>query len=466
MKKLSVLSGLNTLVLALITCFLLTDLNSWAEASPTLTLEQSVHFVDSEGSDVMAEAGTYEVDTLVGSRIRLNAQDRAPLFLEARATTHSEEIETPLAVTVVGEDPDVVHIVLVLPNGQALDAQGSISGTRPRGFETILASRAQIQFAVAQKGPLVRDHRTPPALFSRIEYLGNYPSHRSPGWSNELQGLAHDLQNWFITQKDTLWKFPVSHDLNRGVSKATPPPGVRWSGIPASLKQAGYNHFGDLDQYGGFLFIPLEGSQTPRIAVFRTYNLSFVGSFVLQGRTQAGWCALRLESGGLYLYMSNNVIDGSNPIFRYRVDLRQLQANPANAPGAFQFVNSVTLYQGSTPLSIKPYLQGGEFSPDGSHFFLINGKSSDFNARDGGIWVFRGTPFQFVSKSTDQSNAGSFIYEFHPGWSKYEEPEGLTFWDLDTGQAPGLPGGQLHVILLDNDASGDEIYIKHYRLVR
>jgi hypothetical protein len=414
----------------------------------------------------MLEAGTYEVDTLVGSRIRLNAQDRAPLFLEARATTHSEEIETPLAVTVVGEDPDVVHIVLVLPNGQALDAQGSISGTRPRGFANLLASRAQIQFAVAQKGPVVRDHRTPPALFSRSDYLGNYPSHRSPGWSNELQGLAHDLQNWFITQKDTLWKFPVSHDLNRGVSKTTPPPGVRWSGIPPSLKQAGYDHFGDLDQYGGFLFIPLEGSQTPRIAVFRAYNLSFVGSFRLTGRTQAGWCALRLEAGGLYLYMSNNVIDGSNPIFRYRVDLRQLQANPANASGAFQFVNSVALYQGSTPLSIKPYLQGGEFSPDGSHFFLINGKSSDFNARDGGIWVFRGTPFQFVSKSTDQSNAGSFIYEFHPGWSKYEEPEGLTFWDLDTGQAPGLPGGQLHVILLDNDASGDEIYIKHYRLVR
>jgi hypothetical protein len=164
--------------------------------------------------------------------------------------------------------------------------------------------------------------------------------------------------------------------------------------------------------------------------------------------------------------MSNNVIDGSNPIFRYRVDLRQLQANPANAPGAFQFVNSVTLYQGNTPLSIKPYLQGGEFSPDGSHLFLINGKDSDFNARDGGIWVFRGTPFQFVTKSTHTPNSGSFFYEFHPGWSKYEEPEGLTFWDLDGRGAPGFPGGQLHVILLDNDADGDEIYIKHYRLVR
>ncbi|TKB69809.1 MAG: hypothetical protein E8D45_13580 [Nitrospira sp.] len=435
------------------------------EALPTLTLEQPVHFTASDSSDVMADAGTYTVGTLVGSRLRLNAEGRAPLFIEAQATTHSEELKSPLAVTIAGEDADVLHVVLLLPNGQALDATGTISGARPRGVNSALLSAAQIHMAVLQQGPVIRN-QTPATSFSRIDYLGNYPSHRSPGWSNELQGLAHDLQNWFITQKDTLWKFPVTHDLNRAVSKAAPPPGVRWSGIPASLKQAGYDHFGDLDQYGGFLFIPLEGSQKPRIAVFRTYDLSFVGSFVLTGRTQAGWCALRLESDGLYLYMSNNVIDGANPIFRYRVDLRQLHANPANTAGAFQFVNSVALYQGSTSLNIKPYLQGGEFSPDGSHLFLINGKASDFNAKDGGIWVFRGAPFQFVTKSTDQSNAGSFIYEFHPGWSKYEEPEGLTFWELDGGQAPGLPGGQLHVILLDNDSRGDEIFIKHYRLVR
>ena len=251
------------LALALFTGLFLTGVTSWAEAATTVTLKQAIHFAAPDGSDIMVGAGTYEVVTLVGSRLRLNAPGGSPLFLDAQATTHNEEIEAPLAVTVSGEDPDVVHIVLGLPNGQALDAPGEISGTRSRGFSTLLASQAQIQFAVAQKSPVVRDHRTPPALFSRIEYLGNYPSHRNPGWSNELQGLAHDLQNWFITQKDTLCKFP-SHDLNREVSKATPPPGVRWAGIPPAMKQAGYDHFGDLDQYGGFLFIPLEGSRTPR----------------------------------------------------------------------------------------------------------------------------------------------------------------------------------------------------------
>lgn len=145
--------------LALVTCLLLTGLNTVGEAKPTVSLEQPVHFMASDGNDVMVVGGTYEVDTLVGSRLRLNMKGLPPLFLDAQATTHDEEIEAPLAVTVLGEDPDVVHIVLVLPNGQALNAAGSISGTRSRGFATLLASKTQIQFAVAQQGPVVRDHR-------------------------------------------------------------------------------------------------------------------------------------------------------------------------------------------------------------------------------------------------------------------------------------------------------------------
>lgn len=436
----------------------------------TVTIEKPVHFSSPDGSDVTAAPGRYDVDSIEEAKLRLtpaeSAAETSPLIVAAMALPHEEPVESRVALSVPnGEDEH--HVVLLMPDGKGLDAGGTYSGTRARGGTIAPLAMVQVQAALVLQGPVVRDHGTPPPIvFSRIDYLGNYPSHRSPGWSNELQGLAHDLQNWFITQKDTLWKFALTHDLNRGVSKAAPPPGVRWSGIPGSLQQAGYDHFGDLDQYGGFLFIPLEGSRTPQIAVFRSYDLFFVGSFVLTRQTQAGWCALRLEPDGLYLYTSNNVINGSNPIFRYRVDLRQLNAIPANVAGAFQFVNSVALYQGSTPLSIKPYLQGGEFSPDGSHLFLVNGKSSDFDQKDGGIWVFRGTQFQFVIKSTHTSNSGSFFYEFHPGYSKYEEPEGITFWDLDGRGAPGLPGGQLHVILLDNDAGGDEFYIKHYRLVR
>ena len=69
---------------------------------------------------------------------------------------------------------------------------------------------------------------------------------------------------------------------------------------------------------------------------------------------------------------------------------------------------------------------------------------------------------------------GAFKYEFHPGWSRYEEPEGLTWWDLTVPNAPAVPGvtssglavadTQLHAILLDNDPFEDDVYVKHYRV--
>jgi hypothetical protein len=100
------------------------------------------------GSEVVVEPGVYTVNPLVGSRIRLNAQGQVPLFLEARATTHPVNVEEPQAIKVPGEDPDLLHIVLLLPNGQALDAAGSLSGTRSRGVNPLLASSAQIQIAI------------------------------------------------------------------------------------------------------------------------------------------------------------------------------------------------------------------------------------------------------------------------------------------------------------------------------
>ena len=152
MNRQSVRSSRKRVTLALSTGLLFIGLSSWAGSTPAITLQQSVHFLSSDGSDVPVDAGTYEVDTLVGARLRLSAKGSAPLFLDARATTHGEEIEAPLAVTVSGDDPDLLHVVLLLPNGQALDAAGSISGARPRGTGFQMASSSQIQFAIVQAG--------------------------------------------------------------------------------------------------------------------------------------------------------------------------------------------------------------------------------------------------------------------------------------------------------------------------
>lgn len=292
---------------------------------------------------------------------------------------------------------------------------------------------------------------------SRIKYLGNFPHHRQNGWSEKLQGVANDDRNWFFTQINQLWKFPVSHDLNREVTQPNHSKGIFRSGIPSKLN--GYNHFGDLDHYRGFLFIPVEGDiRTPRIAVFKASNLEYVDSYPLERQQQAGWVAIHPRSG--FLYTSNNKIDrANNPIYIYKFDLQRLQQ------GEFKLSYYGNFYlrnENGYKIEIKPYLQGGIFSSNSDTLYLVNGKATDFDAKDGGIWVFNANDGRKIMKSAQR---GEFQFEFHPGAVKYEEPEGITFWNLDNGKPPRIQGGQVHVILLDNDWIGaDNFYFKHYRI--
>ena len=57
---------------------------------------------------------------------------------------------------------------------------------------------------------------------------------------------------------------------------------------------------------------------------------------------------------------------------------------------------------------------------------------------------------------------GTLPVRFSPGGLVHEEIEGLTLWDLDDGRAPHV-GGQLHLLLLDNDLGPDELIFKHWR---
>jgi hypothetical protein len=139
-------------------------------------------------------------------------------------------------------------------------------------------------------------------------------------------------------------------------------------------------------------------------------------------------------------------------------------------------VNYTTLtYETGTKVALD-IMQGGEFSDDG-FLYLIHGYGSDIGEGYGyGIKVFDITTWKLVVASTNEGGTGGFKYEFHPTtWDtwKYQEPEGLTYWDLDKDtRAPHIQG-QLHAIMLDNDyvepdAPGnvdDELYFKHYRIL-
>jgi hypothetical protein len=131
------------LALASVTCFLSAPTASLAKT--TVTLDQPVHFTTAEGSDVVLDAGDYEVDAAdEWLRVTPNeGQAVDALLLDAQVAKHEEALKVPLGVSAQGESPDTHHLVLLLPDGKRLEAVGSYSGIRSRGLSLLTIRRLQ-----------------------------------------------------------------------------------------------------------------------------------------------------------------------------------------------------------------------------------------------------------------------------------------------------------------------------------
>lgn len=292
------------------------------------------------------------------------------------------------------------------------------------------------------------------------QYLGNYPDEEETGFHTSVQGLAHDRDHWFISQNTALWKIPVGNSLN---SVSASDPDVIFQTIGDYAELSAYNHFGDLVHFEyrerGYLVMPIEheeGDAVPAMAIFRAEDLAYLGHAPVDVcfQQKSGWCAVDPQG---YVYSSNN-----HPycIIKYKLDWEELYTNGNVVLQSSQAI--MLRNESGAPLQLH-HAQGGEFSPSGDLLYLVTGYYTDTDRHAEGIHVFDTSTWRRIQHSTNGS--GHFNYEFYPGFNwfsgAYEEPEGLTIWDLDSGRAPGI-SGQLHVLLLDNDADYDDVFIKHY----
>ncbi|MBN1756551.1 hypothetical protein JW877_10135 [bacterium] len=303
-------------------------------------------------------------------------------------------------------------------------------------------------------------------------HINDHPQHQSVSWGEELQGLAHYGDYWFISQKLALWKIHISFNLDRSTSGVLADT-VLSIGIEEiwALDSLHMDHFGDLDcyEYGGhsFLFVPIEDEYRfwAIIAVFRTEDLSFVdyAEVSLGHREDAPWCAVYPTppdpSGRIYLYSSS--FNGVGLIYVYEINWEEL----INHGILFmELHHRFCLSDEDGDSLFFDHIQGGAFSPSGRYIYLVNGNADD--DCDCGIKVFETATGMLVRESSNDPNE-PFRFEYNPGYCTYEEPEGLDIWDLDEDPRAPFVYGQLHVILLDNDfvwcgdEEGDELFIKH-----
>ncbi len=112
-----------------------------ADAGPVefeslVEFEKDLHFLSQEGSDVSLPAGGYYVDPVQGGLRFTSAdqEDAEAVVVGAEPTTHDRSVEAPESVShKEGEDQQVVMVLM--PDGKALQAVGSSSGIQSRGLK-------------------------------------------------------------------------------------------------------------------------------------------------------------------------------------------------------------------------------------------------------------------------------------------------------------------------------------------
>lgn len=322
------------------------------------------------------------------------------------------------------------------------------------------------------------------------EYLGNHPMNRETGWSNELNGVTHDSRYWYFTKNESprLLRIPVTYDLNKTIRTDTYDPvsktsrpvdlrdlpaGVSFVTIEDQLSRLGYNHFGDLDYWQGYLFVALEGAE-PAVAVYKAPGLQFIGRIMMtQSKGKCAWCAIRsvppMGSSQIGILVTMGAFfesDGDiDRLQRYQIDLSAIRAGRLSA----RALPVIYLRDKDNATLLLKYTQGGAFAPDGD-LYLVNGYYT-WGQENCGIHRFSVTgniasasSITAIETHRSTNGSGDFNFEYHTG--RAEEPEGITYWDLEDGRAPGIRG-HLHVLMINNDWwNPDDLYFKHYRVTR
>lgn len=307
------------------------------------------------------------------------------------------------------------------------------------------------------------------------------PQNASAFWfpdHTEVQGVANDGENWFITT--TVFQSQTNSDLSNAkmwrIHKSVP---LDASSMPSGvihvemeniqeLESENYTHWGDPDHFRyeneDYILVPIyddqDSSEDGLIACFKANNLELRSFSIIDERP--GWCAVDDEG---FLYTSKN----GHQLVRYQVNWAQLTSNNSQHDA----LHSPQIIQLSFPnanyTEIK-HLQGGEFSTSGELFYLSSGAAggclpipgngcSIFETKVGpgspkesdGIHVFETANWTEIQTSTKNNNLEDhFTFQFDNDLTG-QQPQGLTIWNLDSDNAANGVGGKLHVLIFDFD---------------
>ena len=123
------------------------------EFEQVIEFDRELHFLTPDGQDKVIPAGGYYVDA-VQNGLRLKSADieeAEAVIVQAEATTHEQSVAAPEGVS-IKEGEDQQAVLVLLPDGKAMQAVGSSSGIQSRGFRAFRLGPGALKYLPKVKG--------------------------------------------------------------------------------------------------------------------------------------------------------------------------------------------------------------------------------------------------------------------------------------------------------------------------
>ena len=154
------------------------------ESEPVIELDREVHFLTPQGEDTVVSSGLYSVEAVEGA-LRLTPSDEGEdkaVIIQADATTHKTSIASSQPISIPGEEDQHV-VLLLLPDGKAMQAVGTYSGVISRDS----SSKRRPRIILSDQGRASLPHIT--SIHTSPLHRGGAPhGHLSPLGRLSLQG--------------------------------------------------------------------------------------------------------------------------------------------------------------------------------------------------------------------------------------------------------------------------------------
>ena len=165
-----------------------------------------VHFMAPDGGNVVVPKDSYEVEKAEDwLRLVPHTKSRSEaLLIEAERTTHEEDLQSPLAMSLHDEKDDTLHLALLLPDGKSLEALGTYSGVRPRGIlKKLRKARSRLSTTAKLRRPRTRQKYIPAPRIRDHRHSHNQPVCLAnvPASFNKIPAKVRKRQILYTTKK-------------------------------------------------------------------------------------------------------------------------------------------------------------------------------------------------------------------------------------------------------------------------